>query len=212
MRYEFSLPRGALVLASKSETRRQLLTNAGVNFIARAANVDEVGLRGSAAASSMIAADIAMMLAEMKALKVSHDNGEHPSGFVLGVDQILVCGNETFGKPEDIATAGSQLRLLSGKTHQLMTAAVIYRDGERIWQHLETSKLTMRRLPDEFIDYYLLAIGDAALKGPGSYQVEGFGAHLFSRIEGCSFAVLGLPLLQILSFLRSHGLALRGQS
>ncbi len=209
MIYGFSFSKGALVLASQSKTRWKMLTDVGVNFIARPANVDEIGLRGSAAASMMPAADTAIMLADMKARKVAHDNGEHPSGFVLGADQILVCDGQILGKPKDLVMAGSQLRMLSGKTHQLMTAAVVYRNGERIWHHLETPTLTMQPLSDEFIDNYLLAVGDAAFRCPGSYQIEGLGLHLFSRIEGCFFAVLGLPLVQILPFLRSHGLALR---
>ena len=212
MIHEFSFSKGALVLASQSKTRWKMLTDVGVNFIARPANVDEVGLRCSAVASRMPAADIAIMLADMKARKVAYDNGENPSGFVLGADQLLVYNDQIFSKPEDFTMAGSQLRRLSGKTHQLMTAAVIYQNGERIWHHLETPKLTMQPLSDEFIDNYLIAVGEAAFKGPGSYQIEGLGLHLFSRIEGCFFAVLGLPLVQILPFLRSHGLALREQS
>ena len=211
MQEGFSLPKGALVLASQSQTRQKMLDNAGICFIARAANVDEEGLRASATASPMLTEDIAVMLADMKARKVAHDNGDHPSGFVLGADQILVCENQILGKPRDHEMAATQLRLLSGKIHQLVTAAVIYRDGERIWHHIETSAMTMRQLSDEFIDDYLLAIGDAAFSSPGSYQIEGLGAHLFSSIEGCSYVVLGLPLLQVLAFLRTHGLAMRGQ-
>ena len=211
MQEDFSLPKGALVLASQSLTRQKMLNNAGICFIARAANVDEESLRASATASSMLTRDIAVMLADMKARKVAHDNGDHPSGFVLGADQILVCENQILGKPRDHEMAATQLRLLSGKIHQLVTAAVIYRDGERIWHHIETSAMTMRQLSDEFINDYLLAIGDAAFSSPGSYQIEGLGAHLFSGIEGCSYAVLGLPLLQVLAFLRTHGLAMRGQ-
>ncbi len=187
-----------------------MLGAAGICFIARAAHVDEEGLRASATASAMPVAEIAVLLAEMKARKVAHDHGYHPSGFVLAADQILFCDNQIFGKPEDQEMAAKQLRLLSGKTHQLVTAAVIYRDGERIWSHIETPALTMRLLSNEFIDDYLLAIGDAALSCPGSYQIEGLGAHLFNSIEGCSYAVLGLPLLQVLAFLRGHGLVMRG--
>ena len=211
MHEDFSLPKGALVLASQSPTRQRMLDGAGICFIARAAHVDEEGLRASAIASSVPAVEIAVLLAEMKARKVAHDDGDHPSGFVLGVDQILVCDNQILGKPEDHEMAATQLRLLSGKMHNLVTAAVMYRDGERIWHHVETPALTMRPLSDEFIDDYLRAIGDAAFASPGSYQIEGLGAHLFSSIEGCSYAVLGLPLLQILAFLRVHGLAMRGQ-
>ena len=208
---DFSLPKGALVLASQSPTRQKMLGNAGICFIARAAHVDEEGLRASATASSILTEDIAVMLADMKARKVAHDSGDHPSGFVLGADQVLVCENQILGKPRDHEMAATQLRLLSGEIHQLVTAAVIYQNGERIWHHIETSKMTMRQLSDEFIDDYLLAIGDAAFSSPGSYQIEGLGAHLFSNIKGCFYVVLGLPLLEVLAFLRTHGLAMRGR-
>lgn len=211
MQPEFSLPMGPLVLASQSPTRCKMLASAGINFVVRPAHVDEEGLRGSATALSMPPVEMAVLLAEMKARKVAHDSGGHPSGFVLGADQILVCDNQTLGKPKDYEMAATQLRLLSGKTHQLVTAAVIYRDGERIWHHVKTSSLRMRPLNDKFIYDYLLAIGDAAVASPGSYQMEGLGAHLFSSIEGCFYAVLGLPLLEVLAFLRGHGLAMRGQ-
>lgn len=211
MHLEFSLPKGALVLASQSPTRCKMLADAGIHFIARPAHLDEEGLRGSAIASSMPTVEMAVLLAEMKACKVAHDSGDHPSGFVLGADQILVCDNQILGKPGDHEMAATQLRLLSGKTHHLVTAAVVYRDGERIWHHIETPALTMRPLTDQFIDHYLLAISDAAVASPGSYQIEGLGAHLFRSIEGCSFAALGLPLLEVLNFLRGHGLAMRGR-
>lgn len=211
MHEEFSLPKGALVLASQSPTRQKMLGGAGIRFVARAANLDEEDLRASATASLMPTVDIAVLLADLKARKVAHDNGEHPSGFVLGADQILVCEKQILCKPRDHEMASTQLRLLSGKTHQLVTAAVIYRDGERIWHHIETPTLTMWPLSNDFIDDYLIAIGDAAFASPGSYQIEGLGAHLFSSITGCSYAVLGLPLLQVLAFLRGHGLAIRGQ-
>ncbi len=212
MKNAFSLPKGALILASESQTRKQLLINASVNFVTRAANIDEASLRDSAVASSVPAADIAVMLAEMKARKVAQENGKNHSGFVLGADQILICDGQILGKPEDIVTAYSQLRLLSGKKHQLITAAVICREGERIWHHLEIPTLTMRHLESDFIDQYLSAVGALAFESPGSYQVEGLGAHLFSRIEGCSYSVLGLPLLHVLVFLRSNGLTLRVQA
>ena len=135
----------------------------------------------------------------------------HAGRDVHSADQILICDDQILGKPKTHEMAASNLQHLSGKTHQLLTAAVIYRDGERIWHHIEAPSLTMRPLTDEFIGHYLQAIGDAALVTPGSYQIEGWGAHLFSSITGCSYAVLGLPILQVLAFLRGHGLVLRGQ-
>lgn len=211
MQKKFSLPNGALVLASESETRCKMLADAGIHFIARAPCVDEEGLRASAKASLMPAPDIAVLLAEMKARKVAHDTSDFPSSFVLGADQILVCDNQILGKPKTHKMSASHLEFLSGKTHQLITAAVIYRDGERIWHHIEAASLTVRPLTDEFIDHYLQAIGDNALANPGSYRIEGWGPHLLTSVTGCSYVVLGLPLLQVLAFLRGHGLALRVQ-
>ena len=95
---------------------------------------------------------------------------------------------------------------LSGKTHQLFSAAVLYREGERIWHHLAIAKITMRRLDEDFIDSYLDRLGAAAFTSPASYQIENLGAHLLSRIDGCHFSILGLPLLELLGILREHGL------
>ena len=102
--------------------------------------------------------------------------------------------------------AKAQLMALSGKTHQLFCAAVLYHNGERIWHHLAIAKITMRRLDKDFIDSYLDRLGVAAFSSPASYQIENLGAHLLSRIDGCHFSILGLPLLELLGILREHGL------
>ena len=102
--------------------------------------------------------------------------------------------------------AKAQLTALSGKTHQLFSAAVLYREGERIWHHLAIAKITMRRLDEDFIESYLDRLGAAAFTSPASYQIENLGAHLLSRIDGCHFSILGLPLLELLGILREHGL------
>jgi septum formation protein len=102
--------------------------------------------------------------------------------------------------------AKAQLMALSGKTHQLFSAAVLCRNGARIWHHLAIAKITMRRLDEDFIDSYLDRLGAAAFSSPASYQIENLGAHLLSRIDGCHFSILGLPLLELLGILREHGL------
>ena len=150
------------------------------------------------------------MLAEMKAAAaVQRLNTEHlvtPS-YVLGCDQILVCDEIIYSKPTDISAAKSQLSTLSGKTHRLLTAAVLFQHGKRIWHHLSVADMTMRPFDDEFIDFYLEQLGEAALLSPASYQIESIGAQLFSQIKGCHYGILGIPLLELLAILREHDLS-----
>ena len=124
--------------------------------------------------------------------------------------QILSADHGLVNKPSDLAMARDQLLALSGKTHRLLTAAVPFRDGQRIWHHLATARLTMRVFDAEFVDAYLAVLGDDALISPASYQIEGLGAQLLAGIDGCHYSILGLPLLELLAFLREHGMAPRG--
>ncbi|MGB2319928.1 MAG: Maf family protein [Candidatus Puniceispirillum sp.] len=202
-----TLPAARLILASSSQTRQNMLATAGIAFTAQSAPVDEAGLRDAALAEDMAKDDIAVMLAEMKAQAVSMRLAAGDDSYVLGADQLLVCDDVIFAKPENAKAAVAHLQKLSGRGHQLITAAVIYRQGQRIWHHIESADLTMRPLDDDFIAAYVKAMGEAALYSPGAYQIEGLGAHLFSQIKGCHYAILGLPLLQVLGFLRPHGLA-----
>lgn len=201
------LPVASLILASTSQTRQTMLENAGIAFTAQSAPVDEDALRDAALAEDMAKDDIAVLLADMKAQAVSRRMTADDDSFIIGADQILVCDDVLFAKPENPEVAEQHLQRLSGKTHQLITAAVIYRQGQRLWHHIERADLNMRTLDDDFITAYVTAMGEAALYSPGAYQIEGLGAHLFSQIKGCHYAILGLPLLQILGFLRPHGLA-----
>ena len=205
-----ALPNHQLILASASATRRQMFHHAGVAIDGIAAPVDEDAIKHAAIAEQIAPQDIAVLLAEMKASAVAMRQSA-PS-FVIGCDQILVCEGELFSKPVDRDHAARQLAALSGRRHQLITAAVIFRDDQRIWHHIETPQLTMRALDSAFIDHYLDHIGPAAFYSPGSYQVESAGVHLFQSIDGCHFAVLGMPMLQILAFLREHGLAYRNET
>ena len=200
-----ALPQHNLVLASASASRRQMFDAASVAIEGIAAPVDEEAIKQAAIAEGMAPEDIAVLLAEMKASAVAMR--QTSPAFVIGCDQILLCEGVIYSKPTDPEMAAQQLRALSGRSHKLITAAVIFRDGQRIWHHIETPRLTMRVLEDAFIADYLEAIGPAAFWSPGSYQVETDGAHLFQSIDGCHYAVLGMPLLHILAFLREHGLA-----
>ena len=113
-----------------------------------------------------------------------------------------------FDKPPDLAAARKQLQTLRGQTHELFSSVVVARGGVRLWHWSERARLTMRQLNDGFIDSYLARAGDDVLTSVGAYQLEGLGAHLFSRVDGDYFTILGLPLLPLLSFLAGHGIGL----
>ena len=203
------LPVGDLVLASASSIRAKILYDAGLGYRCYPVAIDEESVRASASAEAVPVGDIAIMLAEMKAAaavqRLALETDPAPA-YVLGCDQILSCEEEIYSKPQDHAMAKAQLIALSGKTHQLFSAAVLYREGARIWHHLAIAKITMRRFDEDFIESYLDRLGAAAFTSPASYQIENLGAHLLSRIDGCHFAILGLPLLELLGILREHGL------
>jgi len=191
-----------LVLASASTSRAESLRAAGVDFFAHPADIDESAIKRDHQERRADAQSCAMALAEAKAAAVA---ARHPGALVIGADQILVCENEWFDKPRDLAEAAAQLRRLRGREHRLMTACCIYRNGEKLWQALATPKLTMRRFGEAFLAGYIAAEGEAVLGSVGAYRIEGKGVQLFARIEGDHFAILGLPLLELLSFLRRHG-------
>ena len=203
------LPDGDLVLASASSIRAKILHDAGLGYRCYPVAIDEESVRASASAEAVPVGDIAVMLAEMKAAaavqRLAFETDPSPA-FVLGCDQILACDEVIYSKPQDRAMAKAQIIALSGKTHQLFSAAVLYRNGARIWHHLAIAKITMRRLDEDFIESYLNRLGAAAFSSPASYQIENLGAHLLSRIDGCHFSILGLPLLELLGILREHGL------
>lgn len=188
-------------LASTSAIRRQLLSNAGLTFDAIGANVDEDAIKEALrleGASPRVQAD---KLAEAKAIRISQKRG----GLVLGCDQILAFKGESFDKSNSLEEASQRLKLLRGQTHSLECAVVIARDGLPIWRLVKSSNLTMRNFSDAFLADYLANHGEEALSSVGCYQFEGPGAQLFERVEGDYFAILGLPLLEVLDFLRLHG-------
>ncbi len=205
-----SSPTSDLVLASASATRVTLLKDAGLTFFQYPVSIDEVALRAAAIAKSVPVKDIVVMLAEMKAaVAVQRLGAEHlvPPDYVLGCDQVLVHDEIIYSKPKDIVTAKSQLLALSGKTHQLLTAVVLFQHGKKIWHHLSVAHMTMRQFDDEFIDFYLDQLGEAAFSSPASYQIESIGAQLFSEIKGCHYGILGIPVLELLAILREYGVS-----
>lgn len=189
-----------VVLASGSPTRARLLAAAGVGVRQRAAAVDEAAVREALRADGVGPGDAAVALAEMKAQRVAGQEGHET--IVLGADQILTCEGRWFEKPADLSAARAQLTALAGRRHELWTAAVAFRGGARVWHHLAQARLWMRACSDDFLDRYIEAAGEAALGSVGAYQIEGPGAQLFARTEGDRFAIEGLPLLEVLEFLR----------
>jgi septum formation protein len=195
-----------VVLASASRTRARLLRAAGVPFEQQPSAIDEPSLTEALQAAGVPAGDAAVTLAALKAERVA---ARMPDALVLGADQILTCEGRWFDKPGDRAAAGAQLDALAGKRHELATAVVAVRGGARVWHHVAVPRLWLRPCSPSFRDAYLDAVGEAALTSVGAYQIEGLGAQLLVRIEGDHFAVLGLPLLELLEFLREQGVLLR---
>ena len=205
-----TLPNGDFVLASASPTRAKLLEDAGLGFCQYPVSINEGAVRAACIAEDIPAQDIVVTLAEMKAtVAVQRLDTEHSvsPAYVLGCDQILVCDDIIYGKPQDITEAKSQLLALSGKTHQLLTAVVLFHHGNRIWHHLSMANMTMHQFNDKFIDCYLEQLGEAAFSSPASYQIESIGVQLFSQIKGCYFGILGIPVLELMVILREHGLS-----
>ena len=189
-----------IILASQSSARRAMLTAAGVAFDAVSAAVDEESAKAALLSEGLAARDMADALAEMKAIKVSSGDGQ---ALVLGCDSVVALEDGAMlDKPRDRAEAATHLRRLSGKRHELVSAAVIAEGGRPVWRVVDRAKMHVRPLSDAFIEQYLDLEWPDIAGCVGCYRIEGLGAQLFSRIEGSHFTVLGLPLLPVLDYLR----------
>ncbi len=191
-----------IILASGSEIRAQLLTNAGLDFTVSVARVDEDAVRASLQAEQASPRDIADTLAELKAQRVA---ARHPEALVIGCDQILALGQEIFSKPQTPQDALVQLQSLRGQKHQLLSAAVIYGEGKPLWRHVGVTRLFMRDASDAYLKDYIDRNWHSIQHAVGAYKLEEEGVRLFTRIEGDYFNVLGLPLLELLSYLTLRG-------
>lgn len=193
-----------LVLASTSAGRRSLLAAAGVEHDSVSPALDEEAAKSALVARGLDARDLADALSELKALRVST---RRPADLVLGCDQTLALEDGTrFDKAASLKALADQLRQLSGSTHSLFSAMVIAEAGRPVWRHVERVRMTMRALSDDFIAEYLAKEGEGLLSGVGGYRIEGRGIQLFTRIEGSHSAIIGLPLLPLLDYLRTRGL------
>lgn len=195
-------PSSRLILASQSSARQALLRGAKVEFEALPANIDEREIEQASRLSDAPA--VAALLAKEKALHVGR---AHPEAYVIGADQTLALGPRIFAKAEDLAQTRAQLKSLCGHTHDLHSAVVVAKGDQILFQSVSTARMTMRPLNDAQVEAYLDLAGEAVTASVGGYQLEGAGVHLFERIEGDYFTILGLPLLPLLGFLRGLGLA-----
>ncbi|MBR0906083.1 Maf family nucleotide pyrophosphatase [Bradyrhizobium liaoningense] len=195
------LGKSPLILASQSSTRKMLLANAGLEFKAVTADIDERGIQAASKLSNP--REIGLLLAREKAKAVS---ARHPGSYVIGADQTLALGERLFNKPAGRAQAMAQLRDLAGSSHELNSAVAMARDGKIVFEHVSIARMTMRQMTETELSAYLDAAGDAVTTSVGAYQLEGLGIHLFERIEGDHFTILGLPLLPLLAFLRRERL------
>ncbi len=196
----------SLILASASTVRARILNDAGVPHAVEPASVDETAVKESLRAEGASAEDAALSLAGLKAEKIAR---RHAGALVIGADQILEHRGDWLDKPGDRPEARATLDALRGHDHALVSGVTVARDGDLLWRHAERASLTMRDFSDAFLDAYLDRIGDSAFASVGAYQIEDLGAQLFARIEGDYFAILGLPLLPLLDFLRGHGVVRR---
>ena len=190
-----------LILASQSRTRQMLLASAGIYFEAVPADIDERAAQQTSGLSAP--GEIAGLLAREKALWVS---ARHRGKYVVGADQTLALGDRLFNKPAGRARAAEQLRDLAGRSHELHSAVAVARDGKILFEAVAVARMTMRQLSGAEIRAYLDEAGEAVISSVGAYQLEGLGVHLFERLDGDHFTILGLPLLPLLAFLRGEQL------
>lgn len=190
----------SFILASGSASRRTILENAGLSFHVDPADVDEAALKAQFNGG---AGALAMHLAEAKALAVS----TRRDGLVLGADQVLAFDGKVFDKARSVEEAAERLRGLRGQTHWLKGGVALAQGGQVVWRHESTCRMVVRDFSDAFLDDYLARAGDILTKSVGAYAFEGLGAQIFEHVEGDYYAVLGLPLLPVLSELRARGAA-----
>ncbi|MBU2992314.1 Maf family protein [Octadecabacter sp. 1_MG-2023] len=191
-----------IILASTSEIRARLLRNAGVDFDIIPARIDEDSVKAALEAEDAPPRDIADTLAEMKARKIAEKGHD---GLVLGCDQVLSFKGKVLSKPKSQTEALDQLTELRNETHQLLSAAVIYDGQKPVWRHVGVARLAMRDFSQTYLEDYLTRNWDSIQTSVGGYKIEEEGIRLFRMIQGDTFTIQGLPLLELLSYLVLRG-------
>ena len=196
------LPELPLILASKSQIRLELLERAGFYPTITVPDFDERAFEETLERENLAITERAVALASEKARLASLIYSDH---YVIGADQMLTCDGVILHKSENLAQAKQQLAFLCGKTHQLTSAVAISRNGHILFTTSDQAHMTMRKLTDQQIETYCSLAGPALLRSVGCYELEGLGVHLFDRVEGDFFTVLGMPLEPLIGFLRREG-------
>ena len=193
--------RPSVVLASGSFTRKRLLERSGVDVNVKVPGIDEAMVTESLVRDQVKAEDIAVCLAEMKALRVGSRESEH---VVVGCDQVLWSGGRVFHKAGSIDEARKILFELRGRSHSLVSAAVAVIGGARTWHATSRAELVMRDFSDSFLDSYLTRNWPLIQDSVGCYRLEEEGVQLMARVRGDLFAIMGMPLIELLEYLRTR--------
>ena len=191
-------PEHELVLASKSQIRADVLTQAGLSFEVVPSGVDEDELKAEISDPHVLAQ--ALAVAKAKAISASR-----PDAFIIGADQVMLCAGRVFDKPSSMQEARDNLAFLSGKPHQLLSGIALVRGGDVLWSDTIVATLYVRALSAQDLSLYLAAAGESILSSVGCYRLEDVGIHLFEKIEGDHLTIYGLPLLHLLPQLRHYG-------
>jgi len=195
-----------IVLASSSQARATMLRQAGVACKIQPSGVGEDAIKQAGAVAGKSVADVAAALARAKADAVA---ASQPKAIVIAADQMLECAGRWYNKPRDLAEARARLlEDFSGRDHRLIAAVAVIQGDRPLLERTEIATLHMRTLTPAFVDSYLAAVGEKVCRSIGAYQLEGFGALLFERVEGDFFTILGMPLLPVLDVLRRQGVLL----
>jgi len=187
-----------IILASKSEVRKKILSDNKIACRVVPSNVDEDSIKESLLEEKATPTIISKNLAELKANKISQ---KFINEIVIGADSVIDLGGEIISKPNDRIEALEILKKLNGKTHQLVSSVCISRGGSMIWNYTEKASLTMKNMSILELEIYLKKISDEALYAYNVYQIEGEGKNLFSKIEGGEDTIMGLPVKQIKEYL-----------
>ena len=195
-----------VILASGSQSRADILKSAGISVEIHPSSITESVIKEAFSRQGKSVGEAAMALAVAKAQSISQ---KYPGAYVIGADSLMECEGTWFDKAQSIAEAISHLQRLSGRSHTLETAVCVVKDGQVTWSHLASSKLTMRFFSEDFLDRYVSCLGEKLLQCVGCYHIEGLGIHLFEEIHGDIFAIMGLPLLPLLTYFRREGVVLK---